>query len=102
MHGWSVYSVGDNLGIGIAGEHHAEILRILILPLTPKVVKVWVWPLCVELLNGIKGTIEVDSTVGHELGNSGRISLRRSLLRRKKGKKNESKKVKTCFSYRVN
>ncbi|MCA9498873.1 MAG: HAMP domain-containing histidine kinase [Nitrospirales bacterium] len=64
MHGWSVYSVGDN-GIGIAGEHHAEIFEGFSHSASDPEGRQGVGLAIVRrIIERHQGTIEVDSTVG--------------------------------------
>ncbi|GJL59239.1 MAG: hypothetical protein NPIRA03_20960 [Nitrospirales bacterium] len=78
MHGWSVYSVGDN-GIGIAGEHHAGIFEGFSFPaVEPEGRQGMGLAIVRRIIDRHQGSIEVDSSPGH--GSIFRVYFPRAII----------------------
>ncbi len=78
MHGWSVYSVGDN-GIGIAAEHHAGIFEAFSHPVVEPEGRQGVGLAIVRrIIDRHQGNIEVDSTPGQ--GSTFRVYFPRAII----------------------
>lgn len=78
IHGWSVYSVGDN-GIGIAGEHHAGIFEGFSHPaVEPEGPQGVGLAIVRRIIDRHQGNIEVDSTPGQ--GSTFRVYFPRAII----------------------
>lgn len=78
MHGWSVYSVGDN-GIGIAGDHHAGIFEGFSHPaVEPEGRQGMGLAIVRRIIDRHQGNIEVDSIPGQ--GSTFRVYFPRAII----------------------
>ncbi|MBA3967652.1 MAG: HAMP domain-containing histidine kinase [Nitrospirales bacterium] len=87
MHGWSVYSVGDN-GIGIAAEHHAGMFEAFSHPVVEPEGRQGVGLAIVRrIIDRHQGNIEVESTPGQ--GSTFRVYFPRAIIAEEGGGKEE-------------
>ncbi|WP_447963456.1 sensor histidine kinase [Nitrospira sp. Ecomares 2.1] len=87
MHGWSVYSVGDN-GIGLAEEHHARIFEAFSHPVVEPEGRQGVGLAIVRrIIDRHQGNIEVESTPGQ--GSTFRVYFPRAIIAEEGGGKEE-------------